>query len=122
LAPEEDAPVQISESLGQSPATLKIPELRLASSDPTVAPSPGRVLAAPIEGGTGFKWKTAATDSFRFLMLETAGRIVFQSKTHRSLGGAFLKDYLNTLRKAPSGFMDGDEWLAKVVTSPMQIG
>lgn len=66
------------------------------------APIPVRSLAVHPVG-----WKGAFADSFRLLMLEHAGRIAFQAKTRRELGGSFVGDYRRSL-SWPTKWGDGD--------------
>jgi hypothetical protein len=63
-------------------------------------------------------WKGALTDSMRLLVLEHAGRIVFQPKTRRELGGPFVKDYVRSVRW-PTTWGDGDRWPVNYVGHPV---
>ena len=63
-------------------------------------------------------WRGALIDSMRLLMLEHAGRIAFQEKTRRELGGPFFADYRNSLR-IPRTWNDGDEWPVNYVGHPI---
>ena len=63
-------------------------------------------------------WRGALIDSMRLLMLEHAGRIAFQEKTRRELGGPFFADYRNSLR-IPRTWNDGDQWPVNYVGHPV---
>ena len=63
-------------------------------------------------------WKGALTDSLRLLMLEHAGRVVFQSKTRSELGGPFVRDYVKSVRW-PGTWGDGDDWPVNYVGHPV---
>jgi len=63
-------------------------------------------------------WRGALIDSMRLLMLEHAGRIAFQEKTRRELGGPFFADYRNSLR-IPKTWNDGDQWPVNYVGHPV---
>lgn len=63
-------------------------------------------------------WRGALVDSMRLLMLEHAGRIAFQEKTRRELGGPFFADYVNSLR-IPRTWNDGDQWPVNYVGHPI---
>jgi hypothetical protein len=121
-----DLPQQLNGSLeqndsgGQSLGVADTPRLILTMPELALSPPAPRLFAAPIEGHSGFKWKAATVDSFRFLMLQTAARLAFQSKTRRALAGPFFKDYIDVLRTPPSGFMDGDSWITNFVGHPIQ--
>jgi hypothetical protein len=65
----------------------------------------------------GPTWKGAIADSFRLLMLEHLGRIAFQSKTRRELGGPFIRDYIRSA-KMPKTWGDGDRWYVNYVGHP----
>ena len=56
--------------------------------------------------------------SFRLLMLEHAGRIVFQEKTRRELGGPFFPEYARSV-KVPKGWHDGDGWFVNYIGHPI---
>ncbi len=59
-------------------------------------------------------------DSFRFLMLQNAARVAFQSKTRHGLQGPFVGGYLETFRSRPAGFFDGDSFLTNFAGHPVQ--
>jgi len=63
-------------------------------------------------------WRGALVDSMRLLMLEHAGRIAFQEKTRRELGGPFFADYVHSLR-IPRTWNDGDQWPVNYVGHPI---
>jgi hypothetical protein len=67
-----------------------------------------------------FQWKAATADSFRFLMLQNAARVAFQSKTRRGLQGPFVGGYVETFRSRPAGFFDGDSSLTNFAGHPVQ--
>jgi hypothetical protein len=69
----------------------------------------------------GPTWKGAIADSFRLLMLEHMGRIAFQSKTRRELGGPFVRDYIRSA-KIPDTWEDGDSWYVNYVGHPVHGG
>jgi hypothetical protein len=69
----------------------------------------------------GPTWKGAIADSFRLLMLEHAGRIAFQPKTRRELGGPFLRDYVRSV-KVPDTWEDGDRWYVNYFGHPVHGG
>ena len=62
--------------------------------------------------------KGALAASFRLLMMEHAGRIVFQEKTRRELGGPFWDDYFRSVR-IPDTWEDGDGWFVNYVGHPI---
>lgn len=76
---------------------------------------------APETSRPGPTWKGAITDSFRLLMLEHAGRIAFQVKTRRELGGPFFRDYRRSVR-VPSTWEDGDAWYVNYLGHPVHGG
>jgi hypothetical protein len=59
--------------------------------------------------------------SFRLLMMEHAGRVLFQEKTRRELGGPFFADYRRSVRW-PSSWGDGDSWFVNYYGHPMHGG
>lgn len=63
-------------------------------------------------------WRGAFADSFRLLMMEHLGRIAFQTKTRRELGGPFFKDYTRSV-KLPDTWEDGDKWYVNYVGHPV---
>jgi hypothetical protein len=63
-------------------------------------------------------WRGALNDSFRLLMMEHAGRIAFQEKTRRELGGPFFKDYARSV-KWPHKWEDGDAWGVNYIGHPI---
>jgi len=97
------------------------------------AGAPAAVLAQQVE--TGFQaglrepdpsglaptpptWRGAVADSLRLLMIEHSSRIAFQAKTRRELGGAFVRDYLRSV-KIPDSWGDGDSWRVNYVGHPI---
>jgi hypothetical protein len=63
-------------------------------------------------------WKGAFVDSFRLLMMEHAGRILFQEKTRRELGGSFFGDYHRSIRW-PGKWEDSDGWIVNYIGHPI---
>jgi len=51
-------------------------------------------------------------------MLEHAGRVVFQEKTRRELGGPFFSDYAHSIRM-PHTWNDGDRWPINYIGHPI---
>lgn len=78
---------------------------------------PGDDIAGQLEP-TQTTWKGALADSFRLLMIEHLGRIAFQPKTRRELGGPFLGDYIRSV-KVPDTWDDGDKWYVNYVGHPV---
>ena len=62
--------------------------------------------------------KGAVEDSLKLLMLEHLGRIAFQGKTRRQLGGPFFSDYARSVRM-PGQWSDGDSWFVNYVGHPI---
>ena len=56
-------------------------------------PPPPSQIASPSSPLLG-----ALAASFRLLMMEHAGRIMFQEKTRRELGGPFWDDYMRSVK------------------------
>jgi hypothetical protein len=63
-------------------------------------------------------WRGALKDSFTLLMLEHAGRIAFQEKTRKELGGPFFEDYYRSV-KVPHTWEDGDGWFVNYMGHPI---
>jgi hypothetical protein len=98
----------------------------------TIAPAAGQSAGAPADndqtaaaplsspsqtrGERAFKG--AFNASFRLLMMEHAGRIAFQEKTRRELGGPFWSDYVRSV-KAPKTWGDGDGWFVNYLGHPI---
>lgn len=81
-----------------------------------------QILDGPPEPSpTRATWKGAIADSFRLLMLEHIGRIAFQSKTRRELGGPFFRDYIRSA-KIPDTWEDGDPWYVNYLGHPVHGG
>lgn len=57
-------------------------------------------------------------DSLRLLLLEHAGRIAFQAKTRRELGGNFWSDYRGSVR-IPGQWGDTDAWWVNYIGHPV---
>jgi hypothetical protein len=53
-------------------------------------------------------------------MMQHAARLVIQPKTRHSLRGPFVKEYFQTMREKPRGFMDGDSGGTNFVLHPIQ--
>jgi hypothetical protein len=68
---------------------------------------------------TGTDVKGAFEDSLRLLMLQHLGRIAFQEKTRRELGGPFFPDYAHSVH-VPGQWSDGDGWFVNNVGHPIQ--
>lgn len=60
----------------------------------------------------------ALADSLRLLAMEHLGRVAFQSKTRRELGGPFLRDYIRSV-KLPVTWEDRDRWYVNYVGHPI---
>ena len=56
--------------------------------------------------------------SFRLLLLEHGGRILFQQKTRRELGGPFFSEYAKSV-KVPRTWGDGDGWFVNYIGHPI---
>jgi hypothetical protein len=63
-------------------------------------------------------WKGALADSLRLLTMEHLGRIAFQEKTRRELGGNFFADYAQSLQ-LPRTWNDGDKWYVNYLGHPI---
>ena len=63
-------------------------------------------------------WKGAFVDSLRLLTMEHLGRIAFQEKTRRELGGNFFGDYVRSL-KVPKTWGDSDRWPINYIGHPI---
>ena len=85
-----------------------LPHQLLAQADP------GRVPADESHSAIG----AAVASSLRLLVLEHAGRIVFQERTRRELKGPFFRDYARSLR-LPTTWKDGDTWLVNYIGHPI---
>jgi hypothetical protein len=55
------------------------------------------------------------------MRIADSGRIAFQPKTRRELGGPFLGDYARSV-KWPQTWDDGDEWFVNYVGHPLHGG
>jgi hypothetical protein len=60
----------------------------------------------------------AFVDSFRLLLMEHAGRIAFQPKTRRELGGNFWSDYRRSVRM-PGQWADAYAWWVNYIGHPI---
>jgi hypothetical protein len=60
----------------------------------------------------------AFADSFRLLLIEHGGRIAFQAKTRRELGGNFWSDYRRSVRIPPQ-WDDTDAWWVNYIGHPV---
>ena len=90
---------------------------------PATAQEEGNALSgsqdpADFSADVGATWKGALADSFRLLAMEHFGRVAFQAKTRRELGGNFFADYHRSL-KWPRTWEDGDGWLVNYVGHPI---
>jgi hypothetical protein len=63
-------------------------------------------------------WKGAFVDSLRLPTMEHLGRIAFQEKTRRELGGNFFADYARSLQ-LPGTWNDGDKWYVNYLGHPI---
>ena len=94
--------------------------------DAALVPAATRISTATGSVGSdrasqpSFQWKAATADSLRFLMLQNAARVAFQSKTRHGLQGPFVGGYLETFRSRPAGFFDGDSFLTNFAGHPVQ--
>ena len=70
-------------------------------------------------GGTHTDVKGAFEDSLSLLMIQHLGRIAFQEKTRRELGGPFFPDYAHSVH-VPGQWSDGDGWFVNNVGHPIQ--
>jgi hypothetical protein len=57
-------------------------------------------------------------DSFKLLAVEHAGRIAFQEKTRKMLGGPFWSDYVHSVR-VPGQWTDTDAWYVNYIGHPI---
>jgi hypothetical protein len=69
-------------------------------------------------GREGFRWKAAFEQSLLFLAVQH-GYALTQPKTRRALRGAFLKDYIASV-KSLHGWDDGGRFFTNYVAHPMQ--
>ena len=118
--PENDLLQIPDESVLSSAAVFGLPALDRIIASPNLPTTPSSTASPLIESNEGFKWKAASIDSFKFLILQNAARIAFQSKTRHALKGPFFKDYAETLTTAPSAFTDGDSWFTNYYLHPVQ--
>jgi hypothetical protein len=88
---------------------IVLPQELLAQEDQS------RTQASKPAGG---QVQRALASSFRLLLLEHSGRVVFQAKTRRELGGPFFQDYARSLR-IPTRWADGDGWFVNYVGHPI---
>jgi hypothetical protein len=63
-------------------------------------------------------WRGTIGSTVKFLMAEHAGRILFQEKTRRELGGNFWLDYEHSVH-LPRQWGDGDSWGTNYVGHPI---
>jgi len=84
-----------------------------ADSSQTPIDRPAQVADAPRSNVRG-----AFAASFRLLMMEHAGRILFQEKTRRELSGPFFADYIRSV-KVPKTWGDGDGWFVNYIGHPL---
>jgi len=78
------------------------------------------VSAWPRAQPDGFDWHGATLDSLRFLFVQHGARIVFRAHVREGLRGPFLRDYVDTLRQKPAGFLDGDPWVTNFIGHSIQ--
>lgn len=106
--------LRVAVALALTVASLRaVPAIAQPSNDPR--PRQTSSVASDQEPGG---WRGALIDSMRLLMLEHVGRLTFQEKTRRELGGPFFADYVNSLR-VPRKWEDGDQWPVNYVGHPV---
>jgi hypothetical protein len=92
----------------------------LVAPPPASEPDPATPKPAIGNQPEGFQWKNAVSQSAELLILQNIARYAIQSKTRKAISGPFVKDYFDTLKQPPLGFMDGDSGGTNFILHPIQ--
>lgn len=115
----------ILENISDSSLTqAKFPKTKIESEEtfPTTQHLSTHALFPPKilkKESTTFQWEEAFNQSFRFLLIEHAFRLVTESSTRKELKGPFFQDYFESVSHL-RGWRDGDPFLVNYIGHPMQ--